>query len=86
MSTFDRNCDWYCDCCGAYMNSQNGFTAISGVWTCSNCGTENDVSEDNILDDSEDITEEEEEVPEGCAACGGNYPYCKDGCPLFDDD
>lgn len=25
-------------------------------------------------------------VPVGCRACGGNYPYCKDGCPLFDDD
>lgn len=24
-------------------------------------------------------------VPVGCSACGGNYPYCKDGCPLFDD-
>lgn len=25
-------------------------------------------------------------VPVGCRACGGNYPNCKDGCPLFDDD
>lgn len=25
------------------------------------------------------------EVPEGCRACGGPYPTCKDGCPLFDD-
>lgn len=25
-----------------------------------------------------------EEIPEGCAACGGDYPNCKDSCPLFD--
>lgn len=25
-------------------------------------------------------------VPSGCAACGGPYPMCTDGCPLFDDD
>ena len=23
--------------------------------------------------------------PVGCTACGGPYPLCKDGCPLFDD-
>ena len=24
-------------------------------------------------------------IPEGCRACGGDYPYCKMSCPLFDD-
>lgn len=24
-------------------------------------------------------------VPVGCSACGGDYPYCKDSCPMFDD-
>lgn len=24
-------------------------------------------------------------IPRGCAACGGPYPLCKDGCPVFDD-
>lgn len=23
-------------------------------------------------------------IPEGCAACGGDYPNCKSGCPMFD--
>jgi len=23
--------------------------------------------------------------PEGCAACGGDYPNCTTSCPLFDD-
>lgn len=24
-------------------------------------------------------------VPVGCRACGGPYPLCSDGCPIFDD-
>ncbi len=24
-------------------------------------------------------------IPEGCAACGGPYPYCVSSCPMFDD-
>ena len=27
----------------------------------------------------------DEAVPEGCAACGGDYPNCKASCPLYDD-
>lgn len=27
----------------------------------------------------------EEKIPEGCRACGGDYPNCKDSCKLFDD-
>lgn len=25
-------------------------------------------------------------IPEGCAACGGDYPHCADSCPMFDGD
>ena len=25
-------------------------------------------------------------IPFGCRACGGDYPICKRGCPLFDED
>ena len=24
-------------------------------------------------------------IPEGCLACGGDYPNCTTSCPLFDD-
>lgn len=27
----------------------------------------------------------DDDVPEGCAACGGPYPDCTSSCPLFDD-
>ena len=25
----------------------------------------------------------DDDIPEGCAACGGDYPNCKDSCPLY---
>lgn len=25
------------------------------------------------------------DIPEGCRACGGDYPDCTSSCPLFDD-
>ena len=29
--------------------------------------------------------EDEEEMPEGCRACGGPWPECKISCSLYDD-
>jgi hypothetical protein len=49
MGLFDKGCDWRCDSCGAYMNDQPGFTTVSDEWTCTVCGTVNDVSENNII-------------------------------------
>ncbi len=25
-----------------------------------------------------------DDMPEGCAACGGNWPDCADSCPMYD--
>ena len=33
--------------------------------------------------DREDL--DDDDAPEGCLACGGPYPYCKEGCPLFEE-
>lgn len=30
--------------------------------------------------------DDDDYIPEGCRACGGDYPNCTDGCPLFDED
>lgn len=30
--------------------------------------------------------EDDSYIPEGCRACGGDYPICKRGCPIFDED
>lgn len=63
----DLNCDWYCDECDAYMNDQPGFCA-GDTWICTECGSLNDVSEDNIIS-------EEEEEDDGYV---GSYQYYVD--------
>lgn len=47
MTANDLGCDWICDYCSAYMNDQPGFQA-GDTWVCAECGTVNDMSEDNI--------------------------------------
>ena len=85
----DNGCDWYCDKCGTFMNSQSGFSVTNGTWVCTECGFVNDVTEDNIREDTPDYyssdTNDYDEVPEGCRACGGPYPQCTTSCKLFDD-
>ena len=54
MSYLDDEIDWYCDSCNAYLNTQAGFTTIGGTWVCAMCGAINDVTEGNIIFDSED--------------------------------
>ena len=38
-----------------------------------------------ILNDYMNDENDEDNIPEGCVACGGPYPSCKTSCPLFDD-
>jgi hypothetical protein len=38
--------------------------------------------EDLFYESCEDLNDS---IPEGCSACGGPYPLCKDGCNIFDD-
>ena len=84
--------DWWCDGCGASLNNQSGFDPECGTWVCTECGYENEIAASETEDSyrygysSCDVEDEEEEVPEGCAACGGPYPDCKSSCKLFDDD
>ena len=54
MSIFDRDCEWYCDNCDAHLNNQSGFSTFSGSWTCTECGWNNDVTDDNILSGEEE--------------------------------
>lgn len=73
------------------MNEQSGFNTNSGIWRCLECGFENDVTADNIIwvDDEDDElsynSDDENDIPEGCAACGGPYPDCMTSCNIFDD-
>ena len=40
--------DWYCDHCGALLNSQKNFDDHKYVWKCKECGFKNSISWDNI--------------------------------------
>ena len=40
---------WFCDDCGAYLNTQSGFTTKSGKWECTECEFKNGVSKKDIL-------------------------------------
>ena len=39
---------WFCDECGAYLNSQKGFDRNADKWICTVCGYENDTTIDNL--------------------------------------
>ncbi len=62
--------DWFCDGCDANLNRQPGFTTSNGIWTCTECGYENNVTDDNIL--SYDEAEQQESYQEECPNCGGH--------------
>lgn len=40
--------DWYCDNCDAYLNDQAGFDDSQELWTCTQCGSENDITPSNL--------------------------------------
>jgi hypothetical protein len=68
----DLDCDWYCDQCGDFMNSQTGFTVKSGTWKCEMCGFINDVTSDNIIDDYDDDDDERIDVYEAALIWASN--------------
>ena len=40
---------WFCDDCETFLNIQDGFSTDSGTWVCTECGYDNNVTEENIL-------------------------------------
>ena len=40
--------DWYCDHCGALLNTQRCFDDHKYTWKCTSCGYKNSISWDNI--------------------------------------
>lgn len=70
---------WKCDNCDSRLDFQAGFSTDCGEWKCTKCGCINYIDEDNVIEDDED------DIPEGCEACGGPYPDCKYSCNLFDE-
>lgn len=46
-----ENVDWYCDRCGAYLNSQPGFDDHKYLWKCKKCGYKSSISKANIINE-----------------------------------
>ncbi len=44
---------WWCDRCGASLNSQSGFDDHHYVWQCTECGYKNSISVTNIYESHE---------------------------------
>ncbi len=89
----DRPLFVYCQDCGIYMDFKKGHkNDLDGKWICLNCNAEVDeqavyiqLSDENDEYDEYYQDEYNNDVPEGCQACGGPYPNCKVSCKLFDD-
>lgn len=46
--------DWFCDRCGASLDTQPGFDDHKYIWRCMECGHKNSISSTNIYDSHED--------------------------------
>lgn len=60
MSERFARIDWFCDRCGAYLNSQSGFDDHKYIWKCSECGFKSSISRDNIFESHEDFFAEKD--------------------------
>lgn len=74
-----------CPNCGCSMS----YSEIAKRWECPSCNAYITKEEDGSGLSYEEIYSDPsriESAPEGCRACGGPYPICKQGCPMFDDE
>ena len=78
-----NNGEYICNNCGAIMDRTEDPNGGCDILICPNCGEE--VDEMDYKYEWEDEDEEDwDEIPKGCAACGGPYPKCMSSCKLFD--
>lgn len=64
-----------CPCCGEFL-----YDTDAGIF-CLGCGYE-DMYYYISLENRR--KPKQEKTPNGCKACGGPYPMCKDSCNIFD--
>lgn len=56
------------------------YNYVTSKFKCFSCGYDMDE-----YDWDYDISEDGDEPPYGCEACGGPWPHCKSSCNLIDD-
>lgn len=90
MNTFDDERfdalfggNYICSECGAKMQFED--EEWKDTLVCPKCGYS--IGIDEFLDggDEENYRPPYDNMPEGCAACGGPYPDCVTLCELFDN-
>ena len=59
--------------CGSHDYSYDGWEG-----SCAECA----ISGQEYQDDSDEY---DDDPPDGCRECGGDYPNCLNSCPLYDD-
>ena len=81
-----------CKKCNSFMDYQPGESGIfDSWWKCPICGTK--VRESTVFNQIDreneeflnDIFSDDDEIPEGCEACGGPWPDCMSSCNMYDD-
>lgn len=68
-SSFGSGVEWFCDGCHSTLNDQIGFTTSYSTWECTECGYENDVTDDSVFE-SYEAYQSAMGIPE-CPRCGG---------------
>ena len=78
--TWEKKCP---DCDGLLVDDGYDPQEQCDMYLCSNCGgyfrADGDFDEIPVEDSDDD------DIPEGCKACGADYPNCKTSCNAFDD-
>lgn len=82
-----QNDEYICNNCGAIMDCTEDPEGGCDILVCPNCGEMVDEMDYEYEgeDDDEEYDSFSNELPSGCAACGGPYPQCTTSCKLFDD-
>lgn len=62
----------------SHFNGNNDYYLNGWEGYCADCAISN-----TEQDEEEEI--DEDGIPVGCAACGGDWPNCTTSCPMYDD-
>lgn len=83
---------YLCPCCGKEVIETDAYDDNGEeIFLCKYCNETFDELDLEYVSDEEESkghfndADDTDDVPSGCAACGGPYPYCKTSCELFDD-